>query len=287
MGCLVSAGQKSQLMAHEKDEHSGWGGFRPKGTVFARILTIGLLLLVGLGHIGQIVRDRSAAWAILMYLPLPLLGGFAILLDLFQRGGSLPAPRFLLSLIGLLVGVVWSLPLIGRAPAADPMSVAAAGGQNVRLLQWNVHWGDGLIDGMLPNERVWPRIVEQITRYSPDVVVLNEAPLDHYAALQEALRLRLGEGWSFICVDDSVDENFRARIAVYASGPVTTEPPLIVSNGFALLAVVRVNGRDVRLLLVDARSDLRVHRAVSLRTNSLPPPVPPNPRAGTDHHSRR
>lgn len=228
-----------------------------------RFATYALLTLMGMGLLGQLVRDRSVAWALLFYLPLPLLGAVAVLLDLLRRGRSLPGARFMLAVIGFILAFAASLPLIGRGPDPAAHAALSGGGTPVRLLHWNAHGGDGAIDGLLPNRRVWGGISEQILRRRPDVVVLSEAPAEHYAGLLEDLRARLGAGWALRRTDLTRGEYF-VRLAVYARGPVRFDAPVPVPDGVALPVTVRTADRTLRLLVVDGRSSLLVHRTALL-----------------------
>src|SRR5688500_6147763 len=54
------------------------------------------------GAVGQVVRDRSVLLALMMYVPLPAVGTWAVLYDLGRRGRSVPGARFSLAAAGFL-----------------------------------------------------------------------------------------------------------------------------------------------------------------------------------------
>src|SRR2546423_11324450 len=100
--------------------------------------TVGTLLALVLGAVGQLVRDRNVLLALMMYVPLPLVGAWAVVFDLLRRGRSVRRFRFGLSGAGLVALVAGGLPMVGmRRP--DP---APADATPVTLLHWNVMWGD-------------------------------------------------------------------------------------------------------------------------------------------------
>ena len=58
-------------------------------------IALGLVAVIVAGIVGQIVRDRSAAIAILFYLPLLPASLAAVVFDLARRGRGLPASSVL------------------------------------------------------------------------------------------------------------------------------------------------------------------------------------------------
>ena len=99
--------------------------------------------LLAAGSIGQVTRDRSVPLALLMYIPLLPLGAVAVAADLAFRGRSLPRLRFGLTVVGL-VAMAWSAhEMIGEGHASEP----APGDLEVSVLHWNVQWGGGPFRG--------------------------------------------------------------------------------------------------------------------------------------------
>jgi hypothetical protein len=129
------------------------------------LLTITTLLLILLAITGQIVRDRTVEWGLLMYIPLLPLGLWTILLDLGQAGRALPRARFGLTLIGLGLVTWGSLSMIGiKSPQVDLELTA-----KITFLHWNVWWGG-------KRKGSWDIIRQNIMQHRPDLMVLNETP---------------------------------------------------------------------------------------------------------------
>ena len=103
-------------------------------------ISFGLVLGTVLGTVGQVVRDRSVGWALLMYLPLIPMGLAAVVWDAIGRGRALPRPRFLLAAIGLVAAVGASVPMVGFGPNS---SRSTGEGPEISVLHWNVVWGGG------------------------------------------------------------------------------------------------------------------------------------------------
>ncbi len=84
------------------------------GSAVVPVLALG----IAAGVLGQVVRDRSVGWALLMDLPLVPIGLAAVAWDAIRRGRALPGPRFGLGALGLAaaLGAGW--------PAAAPPSAS-------------------------------------------------------------------------------------------------------------------------------------------------------------------
>src|SRR3954454_2245575 len=82
---------------------------------------IALALLASLA--GQLLRDRWVVTALLMYIPLPLVGLLSIAVDLLGGGRTLKRPRFGFAGIGLLSAVFGALPLVAWGPKPGPTSL--------------------------------------------------------------------------------------------------------------------------------------------------------------------
>ena len=69
-----------------------------------------------LALIGFAARDRSVVLALLLYIPLMPFGLALLALDLGLRGRTIVAPRFLLTVVGVVAVVCSGLTMIGRGP---------------------------------------------------------------------------------------------------------------------------------------------------------------------------
>src|SRR3954447_9240806 len=96
---------------------------------------IALALLASLA--GQLLRDRWVVTALLMYIPLPLVGLLSVAVDLLCGGRGLEGPRFGFAGIGLLSAGFGALPLVAWGPKPGP----TARGPTMTVMQWNVRWG--------------------------------------------------------------------------------------------------------------------------------------------------
>src|SRR4051794_15004961 len=76
------------------------------------LLTGGTLLALILGAVGQLARDRNVLLALMMYVPLPLVGSWAVVLDLLRRGRSVRRVRFGLAGAGLAAAVAGAIPMV-------------------------------------------------------------------------------------------------------------------------------------------------------------------------------
>src|SRR5688572_5631563 len=133
-----------------------------------------LLALIALAAIGRLVRDRSAAVALLLYLPVVLIGLVAVGYDIVRRGRALPRGRFVLAAVGLLGAAFEGGHMVGwRRPAAESSTARADGtdssaarGAGVTLVHWNVQWG-GSRRG---TDGPWRSITAELAARRPDVV---------------------------------------------------------------------------------------------------------------------
>lgn len=208
-----------------------------------RLSALGLALLILAGGIGQVLRDRSTATALLMYIPLPLLAGCALALDAAWRGRSLGWPRFALTALALVAAgwSAWWLIGSGRERPARP------GEREISVLHWNVQWGGGLFRG----PRTWAAQRAAIVAKHPDFIVLSEAPPRDWLA---QLVADLGPGASLISVHHDPSNPYWYRLAVISRRPLRQEPAPALPNGSALSVVADLDGRELRLLVVDGLS---------------------------------
>lgn len=219
------------------------------GFDFVTWATVGGILL---GVLGQAVRDRDAALAVCLYVPLAPLGAWAVVIDVFRRGRSLRL-RFALGGLGLLALVVGVAPMLGlKSPDAPP-----PGATPLTLLHWNMQSG-----GRLAAEPRWQRAAEQILSRQPDLIVLSEAPPD--AWIFHTLK-RVNGGWRTVHISNDAGSRYWYKPLVCSRWPMEMEGQLPVRNGVAMSVAVRVRGRMVRLLVVDGISDPRVVRTPFLQ----------------------
>jgi endonuclease/exonuclease/phosphatase family metal-dependent hydrolase len=208
-----------------------------------------------LALIGFATRDRSVALALLLYIPLLPLGLASIGLDLGLRGRALVAPRFLLTVVGLIAVVCSGLTMIGRGPESFTTAEGLAG-EAVTLLHWNTLWG-----GLPRTDASWASIEADILERNPDIVVLNEAPLEPRL---DSLEKRLGTAWSSCRVEHGPGSPYWYKLAALSRWPVRKGGMIPVRNGTAVNMTVERPGRPLRLLVVDGQS-----RVTQLRTPFL------------------
>jgi endonuclease/exonuclease/phosphatase family metal-dependent hydrolase len=199
------------------------------------------------GVVGQLVRDRNAALALCLYVPLPLIGLFAVLLDAAHRGRSL-RPRFGLTGLGVLALAVGTIPMLGlHSPEPVP-----DGATPITLLHWNMQSG-----GRLAAEPRWQRAAEQILSRQPDVIVLSEAPPDGW--IFRTLK-KVNRGWRTVHISNEIGSRYWYKPLVCSRWPMEMEGQVPMRNGVAMSVAVRVRGRPLRLLVVDGISDPRIVR---------------------------
>ena len=200
-----------------------------------------------LGIAGQVLRDRNVALAMLMYVPTAALGLLAVGLDLLCRGRALRR-RFLLAAVGLVGFTAGALPMVGtRRP--DP---APPGGDTVTLLHWNMQSG-----GRGAAQPRWERAAEHIVARQPDLIVLSEAPPDHW--LFHSLH-KNGRGYKTVHISNEPDSRYWYKPLVCSRWPMRMEGQVPVRNGVAMAVAVTVRGRLMRLLVVDGISQVTVLR---------------------------
>ena len=237
--------------------------------VARRLMVAGLLAMIAGGLLGQGVRDRSVPWALLMDLPLHMIGMAAIWLDLVCRGRAWRWPRlpFALAAVGLVAIPVGILPMVGRgvvdrtgAGAGPAPASPARAGRATSVLQWNVIWGGG----RRRNPERWAKIRREIADRRADVVVLSEAPPDDW--LDEVVA-DLGPTGNRVQVENEPGVRYWYKLAVASARPVRPIGRPAVRNGTALAVEVAGaggaadgDGGPLRLLVVDGLSHPWVDR---------------------------
>lgn len=223
----------------------------------ARIAAFGSVVLIMAGLVGQVLRDRSVTAALLMYIPLPLIGGFAVVLDSLWSGRSLFRPRFGLLVLGM-AAVAWSILAMTGSGVVDPPS---PGDRVVSVLHWNVQWGGGLFR----SPRAWRAQCGAIQGRNPDLIVISEAPAGDWI---DRLVADLGPGASFVGMQHDPRSTYWYRLAVCSQWPVRLDRRLSLPGGSGMSVVAKVEGRPIRLLVVDGislptRSRLPFLRAIA------------------------
>ena len=194
--------------------------------------------------IGFTVRDRFVSFAIMMYIPLPILGLTAVILDLIRHGRSFNSPRFLLGSFGLFSIVISAPGMIGGGPSAA--SNPKPGTVDVKLLHWNVFWG-----GWPKSNNAWNSIEEMIREFGPDIIVLNEAPI---ASRLDAMERHLGTSWSSTRVEHHQGKRDWYKMVVFSRWPMKNAERLVVRHGTALRLRIEHPRGPFQILVVDGES---------------------------------
>ena len=182
------------------------------------------------------IRDRSVATGLMMFIPLMPLGLAALLLDLFRRGRSLLRVRFGLAILGG-VAIGWSaISMMGRGAASE----GRVGDQEIALLHWNVQWGGGLFRGPVAWKAQRSAIVDRL----PDLVVLSEAPPDDWL---RQLTVDLGADTSYVGIFHGPRSPYWYRMAVCSRWPLRLEEKIPLPDGSAMSVTAEVRGRRLRL----------------------------------------
>ena len=209
-----------------------------------RLAVIALSAIIIAGLIGQVVRDRSVVFAVLMYLPLLPAGLAAIALDLVARGRAIPRARFGLALLGI---VACTLPLVSMI-ASGPAIVHRVDTPGVTLLHWNVQWGGG----PFRSQQTWAAQRTEILRGDPDLIVLSELPpADWLARLTDDL----GPAASSVYLENNPGSSFWYRMGVFSRWPIRLERRVALPGGAGMSVTADVRGRRLRLLCVDGQSN--------------------------------
>ena len=209
----------------------------------ARMTAYVSAILLAFGSIGQVLRDRSIATALLMYIPLLPVGAVALAADLAWRGRSLPRIRFGLTVAGL-AAMAWSAhELTGSGNSGKP----AHGDREVSVLHWNVQWGGGLFRGPV----TWAAQRATMVRMKPDLIILSEAPPCDWL---DRLVADLGPGASYVGVQHDPRTPDWFHLAACSRWPIRLEEHLKFPGGSGMSVVAQVPGRPLRLLVVDGVS---------------------------------
>ena len=209
-----------------------------------RLGSFGLAAVITAGLAGQMIRDRSAATAILMYLPLLPASLAAIVLDVARKGRALPRARFALTLLGILGGTCAVMLLIGSGTIGE----YSPADTEVTLLHWNVMWGGG----PFRSERTWAAQRAEIMERDPDLIILSESPPADWL---KQLIDEIGPDANVIGIDRDRRSPYWFRLAVCSRWPIRVENRTTLPGGVAMSVSADVRGRAMRLLVVDGKSN--------------------------------
>lgn len=201
------------------------------------------MLLIA-GAFGQVLRDRWIFSALLMDIPILPIGAVALALDLIRRGRALKTIPFGLGVLALCC-VGWSVYQMLSLSRPQASSVPPT----ISLLQWNVQWGGH-------GESGWKNEIETIANRGPNIVLLSEAPpAFKLAELSDRLNFATPEVF-----ESDRSSSYWYRLAVLSQWTVRIEGKYTLEHGAALAAVVDIDGRDLRILLVDGISNPLISR---------------------------
>jgi endonuclease/exonuclease/phosphatase family metal-dependent hydrolase len=205
---------------------------------------IGLLAIIVAGLVGQVIRDRSVVFAVLMYLPLLPVGLAAIALDIILRGRAIPRARFVLAVVGAVAGTWTVATMIGVVATTAPRTEVP----EISLLHWNVQWGGGLFR----SQQTWAAQRSEILRRDPDIIVLSELPP---AAWIARLADDMGVGASIVYLEHHPGSRYEYRMAVCSRWPIELRERVSLPGGAGMSVTADVRGRRLRLLCVDGQSN--------------------------------
>ena len=211
---------------------------------FSQFGSFSLAGVIIAGLIGQMIRDRSPASAILMYLPLLPASITALAFDLVRKGRALPRARFLLTLLGIVGATSAVLPMIG----SGAIGRYGPADTEVTLLHWNVMWGGG----PFRTERTWAAQRAEIMKRDPDLIILSEPPPAGWLNL---LIDEIGPGASLVGIDHDRRSSYWFRLGVCSRWPIQVENRTPLPGGVAMSVTAQVRGRAMRLLVVDGKSN--------------------------------
>ena len=214
------------------------------GKGFRLFSVIGLSGTIVAGLVGQVVRDRSVAFAVLMYLPLLPAGLTAIVIDLILRGRAISRAPFGLALLGMVASIWTVATMIGVSQTTTPL----AGSLEISLLHWNIQWGGGLFR----SQQTWAAQRSEILKRDADIIVLTELPpVDWMAHLVD----EMGKGASTVYLEHDRASGREFRMAVCSRWPIQLNERVSLPGGAGMSVTAEVRHRRLRLLCVDGQSD--------------------------------
>jgi endonuclease/exonuclease/phosphatase family metal-dependent hydrolase len=217
--------------------------------VIACLVSSGSASVIVAGLIGQLIRDRSATFAILMYLPVLPVSLLAAAFDVAYRGRALPWVRFGLSSLATVGIALSAAPMIG----SGVLESARSGEREVSVLHWNVQWGGGLFR----SPQTWAAQRAEILTHQADLIILSEAPA---SAWVDQLVGDLGAGASRAPIESERGSRHWFGVVVCSRWSVRLEEVVSLPNGKGMNVVAHVNGRHLRILVVDGKSNPFISR---------------------------
>jgi endonuclease/exonuclease/phosphatase family metal-dependent hydrolase len=209
-----------------------------------RAVGYGLCAVILAGLFGQLVRDRSVATAILMYLPVLPVSAGTIGIDLLLRGRGLNRPRFMLTVVGIFGALFAAIPMVGSGAG----SAERAGEQEVTLLHWNVYWGGG----MSRSDLRWSEQRTEILKHSPDLIILSELPPSYWVERRGDEKSPIA---NVVGIEHDAHSPYWYSVAVCSRWPIRLETRAPLPGGVAMSVTVAVRGRPFRFLVVDGKSN--------------------------------
>jgi endonuclease/exonuclease/phosphatase family metal-dependent hydrolase len=164
-------------------------------------------------------------------------------LDLAWKGRSFRRVRFGVAAVGL-AAVAWSAYTMNGNGDVDDRR---PGDRGISVLHWNVQWGGGLFRG----PRTWRAQRAAMLGAKPDVIVLSEAPP---GAWIEGLVADLGAGASSVEIRQDPASPHWYGLAVCSRWPLRMERQLPLPGGVGMSVVAELEGRRLRMLVVDGLS---------------------------------
>lgn len=199
----------------------------------------------------QLIRDRTLALALLMYVPIWPLALAAIVRDVLAHGRALPL-RWLMLTIGVAAGA-YSVALMWRpARAAE----GNAESPQVTIAQWNMQWGGARGPASLAE------MMATLEAHQPDVVCVSEAPAGLH--LQRANGSPIASSWHAASVEHSPPSAYWFRLTILSRQPVSVRREWALPTGHAALFEVALKPRTLRVLMVDLRSEPFLPRSATV-----------------------
>ena len=212
--------------------------------------TYALLSALSLTMLAQLLRDRTAALALIMFVPVLPIALITFVWDVVLRGRALPI-RWLLTAVGIGCGAIALSWQWQPARAPEPGSSDS----QLRIVQWNTQWGGA-------NRETFEHVLDGLEAQQPDIACLSEAPFTY---ILKAAWAKRHPGWYVEAAADSSNEAYTYNLALISRYPVHKQAEWPLSSGHAALFQVELPTRTLRTLLVDLQSSPRAPRSPSIR----------------------
>ncbi len=210
-------------------------------------ITLLTLILLLLALSAELIRDVSIFWALSLYLPLLLLGLWAIVWDFIWRGKSLVMPYALTMLGFIAISVQTSQLLHFHLPQPVPQQA-----QTIRLLHWNTLCGGKWLFNNQPHSDAWRELSATIALQQTDIIILSEPPQD--ARLNQFVK-QLGDNWQILSFK-SVKPCRRCKImfSVLSKYAIQLERYVNLRHGDGFIVQINLPQQTLRVLVVDGVS---------------------------------